>query len=322
MSAMKSAPRPRPPAAAAARVLVVDDDRDTRQALAELLEGFGYVVRSAHDGQAALEVVEADAAEPPDLIISDVCMPRSDGFRMVARLRQAASSRYIPVILISGRHELSRRVAGLDLGADDYLAKPVDADELLARVRVQLRRVRRYDELLRRTIVDELTGVLNRRGIVEALERERSRADRLDHPLTVVMIDVNGFKAINDTFGHSVGDAVLAHIGRSLSRDLRAADQTGRFGGDEFVVVLPDTDEASAAILAQRLRTPQRVPVDLPTAEVLTVTLAVGTATTRGDADDDGVDALLRRADDAMYEDKRRRGPANDDSRAVRSSMR
>jgi two-component system, cell cycle response regulator len=321
MTEMMTAP-PRTPLSTpdVPRVLVVEDDQDMRTALTELLEDFGYRVSSAVDGVAALELLEAETADPPDLVISDVCMPRTDGFQMVARLRQAVSSRYIPVILVSGRAERSRRVVGLDLGADDYLAKPLDAAELLARVRVQLRRVSRNDELLRRTVIDELTGVLNRRGIVEAIERERSRADRLDHPLTVMMIDVNGFKKINDTFGHGIGDAVLAHMGRTLSRDLRAADQTGRFGGDEFVVVLPDTDESAAAILAQRLREPKHVPVDIPTAEILTMTLSVGTATTRG-VPKEQVDALLRRADEAMYREKRRHKMA-DDGHSVRRTVR
>jgi two-component system, cell cycle response regulator len=285
------------------RILVVEDDPDAREALSDLLTSFGYEVATAGDGDEALAEVER---EIPDLVVSDVCMPHTDGFRMVERLRSATGPRYVPVILVSARSDIERRVIGLDVGADDYIAKPVEAEELLARVRAQLRRVERQKELLQRTILDELTGVLNRRGLIDVLEREFKRADRLQSPLSVLVVDVDDFKEINDTYGHAVGDAVLERIADFLGGQLRGSDQVGRLGGDEFVVILPHTSGLDAGALAERLRTMDRVGVELPGAEQLEVHLSVGAATCHPGRDlDVGSDELLHRADQAMYREKR-----------------
>jgi diguanylate cyclase (GGDEF)-like protein len=277
------------------RILVVDDDAGTREAMKAVLEESGYAVEVAADGEEALALV---ATDPPDLVVSDVCMPNSDGFDLTRRLRLAATSRDIPLILVSARAEMERRVAGLDYGADDFIAKPVDVDELLARIRVHLRHARREKELSRRSMIDMLTGALNRRGILDVVTRERERSVRHGSPLTVVMADANRFKWVNDTLGHAVGDAVLQEIADRLVLAVRAIDRVGRFGGDEFLIVLPETDEDEAAALLPRIRSVRATAGDG------SVGVAAGAATLR---DAEPLEELLARADAAMYEDKRTR---------------
>jgi two-component system cell cycle response regulator len=195
----------------------------------------------------------------------------------------------------------NRRIRGLDLGADDFVAKPVDFGELLARVRAHLRRAQERDELERRSLLDPLTGVLNRRGIAAELNRELHRARRSGAHLSVLMVDVDHFKALNDTHGHQAGDTVLRHVAGALVAAVRVADQVGRYGGDEFLVVLPDTDLEAATALATRLHAVRLPRLALCGAE-LEVTASIGAATLLGD---DTVDSLVERADRQMYRVKK-----------------
>ena len=281
------------------RILVVEDDRGSRDALAALLRDCGYVVDTAADGVEALDKVRR---EPPALVISDVQMPRSDGFHFVAALRELAAAADVAVIVVSGLAAPERRAAGLDLGADDFLAKPLDPNELLARVRAHLRHVHRHENLVRRALLDPLTGVLNRRGILSVLRREQARARRTGMPLCVLMLDVNDFKALNDTHGHAAGDTALRRLAHELVRSVRIADHVGRLGGDEFVLVLPDTDERAADRLAARLTSLQPVSLTGATSVDVGVSVSVGRATLQ---DDEDLDALLGRADQEMYRSKR-----------------
>lgn len=280
------------------RILVVDDDDDGRDALAALLEAHGYGVVRARDGSEALRTTERDS---PSLVISDVVMPGVDGFELVRTLRARASSADVPVILLTGHDETTRRVEGLDLGADDFLAKPVAPAELLARVRVHLRHAERRRELERRIHVDPLTEVLNRRGLMATLRRELERARRDGTPMSVLMIDVDRFKHLNDTCGHAAGDVVLRNIARTLSEAVRAVDLVGRLGGDEFVVVVPNSDEPAAAALAERIALMRIAPVEVD-GRAIEVGVSAGVATLR---DGETIEALLERADRAMYSRKR-----------------
>ena len=286
---------------AADRILIVEDDDDVRDAIAALLEEQGYVVETARDGAEAVQKVEDD---PPALVISDVRMPGMDGFHLVERLREQASTADVPIILLSALDEHERRVAGLDLGADDYLGKPAHPDELLARVRVHLRHAHRQQALVRRSLLDPLTGALNRRGILAVLRRERERALRTRTPLSVLMLDVDGFKALNDTHGHAAGDSALRLIARAIVDAVRVVDHVGRLGGDEFVVAVPDGDEQAAAALAARLEVLDLPALEVEGGEVLRVEVSVGAATMR---EGESLDALLERADAEMYARKRAR---------------
>lgn len=280
------------------RILVVEDDDDAREAIADLLRRHGYVVDTAADGAQAASKVER---EPPDLVLSDVWMPNGGGFELVRALRARPASAHIPIILISALDEQARRVAGLDLGADDYLPKPVGSAELLARVRVHLKHAHRQRELERHALLDPLTSVLNRRGAVAALSRHHERSVRHRSPLSVLVIDIDRFKEINDTHGHAAGDAVLCHLARLLTDAVRVVDHVGRLGGDEFIVILSDTDASAAGALCARLRA-MAIPPALVDGHELTYAISIGAATLR---DDETIDELLARADRAMYGVKR-----------------
>ena len=273
------------------RILVVDDDHGSRLSLSSLLEDEGYEVETAQNGLVALQCM---SEEEIDLIVSDVQMPELDGFSMVRDLRRKAKFRDLPVILVSGRANPNRRTTGLHLGADDFMAKPLDFGELLARIKIQLRHSQRNQRLQKEALRDPLTGVLNRRGILEVLSSVLKEAQRQDSLTSVLMIDLNDFKRINDTRGHAAGDEVLRGVAESLQTTIRAQDHVGRLGGDEFLVVLKATGAEEARQLVERVRH--------CTSEA---SLAIGAATSQGT---DLAGVLVRRADEAMYVDKRGRG--------------
>lgn len=277
---------------------MVDDDDDGRDALAALLEAHGYGVMRARDGSEALRTTER---ESPSLVISDVVMPRMDGFELVRTLRSRSSSADVPVILLTGHDETTRRVEGLDLGADDFLAKPVAPAELLARVRVHLRHAERRRELERRIHIDPLTEVLNRRGVMAVLRRELERSRRVGTPLSVIVLDVDSFKRLNDTYGHAAGDAALVNIARALTEAVRAIDMVGRLGGDEFVVIVPGGDEAAASALADRIGALTAATVDSG-GQAIEVSVSAGVAALNAG---ETIEQLLDRADRAMYRRKR-----------------
>lgn len=293
-------PSPLPTRAIApAAILVVDDERGSRAGLELLLRGSGYRVASAASADAALRHARQHWL---DLVITDVNLPKTDGYRLTELLRSEARNRDVPIVLVSGEATSQRRVTGLDRGADDFLEKPLDADELLARVRMHLRHGERQADLLRRSEHDALTGLLNRGAIEEELAREMKRSYRTKLPVSVVMVDVDDFKAVNDRFGHTAGDEALREVGAALAHLLRSTDRVGRFGGDEFLAVLPDTDWAALETLVHRLRSDwQRYP-PTPRGVPVPVMVSLGAATAeRGES----IEALIRRADIAMYADKR-----------------
>lgn len=278
-------------------ILVVDDDDCTRDALAELLVAEGYPVVSAASTAEAITAI--DQARPA-LILSDVCMPGPDGLELIARVRARVDTAHTPILLVSAIDDHDRRIAALDLGANDFIAKPVDPRELLARVRVQLRQIRHEGELERHAMTDPLTGVLNHRGLYALLRRERERALRTRQPLSVLLVDIDRFKSVNDHHGHQTGDTLLRHVAASLVRAVRTIDEVGRVGGDEFVVVLPGTDAAAAGTLCARLLALRpRLATDDGD---LVVTLSIGAATLDGE---ESAETLLDRADRRMYRVKR-----------------
>jgi two-component system cell cycle response regulator len=278
----------------AGRILVVEDNAAQRLGMKRLLEQSGYEVAVAGDGLEALTLIDQGA---PDVVIADVHMPRCDGIEMTQRLRRLTAD--LPVILVSAVSDTSSRVRGLDAGASDFVSKPLDVGELLARVRAQLRQSRRAHDLLHRSRYDALTCVLNRAAIVEELARELKLIERNGAALSLLLIDVDDFKAVNDTQGHPAGDEVLTRLARALEHTVRATDRVGRIGGDEFLVVLPECDASAAASLIQRLRSTWRA--EAPGEIGLSIGATTATASTP-------VEVVVRLADEAMYRDKRR-GP-------------
>jgi diguanylate cyclase (GGDEF)-like protein len=287
-------------------ILLVEDNADAREALAQLLENHGYAVRSATNGAEALE--EA-GRQSPDLVITDVAMPEVSGLDLLQRFRKVPALAGIPVIVVSAHHDIKVRIAGFDLGADDFLPKPVHVDELLARVRRQLLRSDREREFARQSIVDSLTGVLNRRGLENFFARELERAHSPGTTVAVMLIDLNDFKNINDVWGHAAGDTALCAVARGLQDALRANDRVGRMGGDEFAIVLPDVHAGDCAGLAQRVRQISPLVIRFTSADSLRVGLSLGVASAEPG---EFFEAVLARADAAMYEDKRHQKLATD----------
>ncbi len=271
--------------------MVVDDDKNGREGLSDLLEEEGFVVTAATDGAEALALF---ADFRPDLVLSDICMPNMNGLALARALRASPRMADTPLILLSARHEKARRLEALEAGADDFVAKPLELDELLARVRAHLRRARRHSQVVRMSIIDELTSILNRRGLFELLTQEIARANEDGTPLSVLYVDVDGFKKVNDDYGHAAGDEVLKRTADLLQETAPKSAFVGRLGGDELVVLLPRCDGWGAAALAARVRS-----VEGPDGS--RITLSVGVATLQpGETADD----LIGRADERMYEEK------------------
>lgn len=280
-------------------ILVVEDDEDTLELLRAVLERQGYSVVTANGGKDALLHLQSS---PFDLVLSDVSMGEGDGLTLVSSLRELGL-RDVPVILMSAEHDTTRRVASLDVGADDFVPKPFEIEELLARLRAQLRRVGRQAELLRESLLDPLTHVLNRRGFGELYTSHSALLRRRPGSLSLLMIDLDDFKRINDQHGHAAGDAVLVEVSSVLSHAVRASDRVGRMGGDEFSILMPEATLEVAHTLAERLRALSPIKVQLgPLA--LTASYSIGAATTNVE---EPLAQLLARADGGMYGDKRRR---------------
>ncbi|MCA9676025.1 MAG: diguanylate cyclase [Kofleriaceae bacterium] len=283
--------------AAPPRILLVEDDPRDRAALCARLAAEGFEVVTAEEP--AQVVAELERACPA-LVISELRTPRLDGGSVIAWLRRRDPLAEVPIIVVSAD---GGAAVALHLGADDHVRSPVDPDELVARVHLHLRQARRLRDLARRASIDALTGVLNRRGIHAVLRRERLRALRAGGPLSILAVDVNRLKHVNDTHGHPVGDALLRQVAHDLTTNLRLADRLGRVGGDEFTIVVPDASLAGAQVLADRLRG-LRWRADGPGGTMEPVGVAVGAAVLEGT---ESSLALIARADQAMYADKRAR---------------
>jgi diguanylate cyclase (GGDEF)-like protein len=286
-------------------VLLVEDDPDSLEILRELLSS-RYDVRTATSGE---EAVLAASREGVDLIVSDVYLPQMDGLTMLDTLRQSPQTSEVPVVFLSARREEGLVVDCLERGAADFIPKPPGCQELFARIDRTLRERRHQVHLAEIAQTDELTGLFNFRALSQRLAEEFQRANRYDHPLSVVMLDLDYLKELNDRFGHEVGNQAIAALGRLLRAELRQADFAARYGGDEFIVLLPHQAPEAAASFAERLRTrlAELELVDDNGAPVaFRLSASVGVAGISGRAEVDSAEALLRAADRALYEAKRR----------------
>jgi diguanylate cyclase (GGDEF)-like protein len=282
------------------RILIADDDPLTRLLLDNALTDAGYEVNTAADGFEAWEALRRDDAPP--LAILDWMMPGLDGVDVCRKVRLEGETPYVYIIMLTGRTETRYVVQGMEAGADDYVSKPFDEQELQVRVRAGRRIVDLQEALRTQATRDALTAVWNRRAILEVLQRELSRAARAADPVGVVMADVDRFKAINDAHGHLVGDAVLREAARRMSAAVRPYDALGRYGGEEFLIVLPGCDPAQTLGAAERIRAcVSQAPVLTP-AGPIPVTVSLGVATAFGPGR--SVDGLIRLADEALYRAK------------------
>ena len=287
------------------RVLVVDDDPLTLHMVVYRLRQWGHDVISANDGTAAWEFIEASPT--PNVAIMDWMMPGISGLELCQRIRARAGVPYLYIILLTGRNHPEDLIAGLDAGADDYLTKPFHLGELDARLRAGKRIVDLQNELIstRETLrvqamQDPLTQILNHGAILDALLREVDRAHRQRQPVSVILGDLDAFKAVNDTYGHIVGDQILIEVAERMRSCLRSYDSIGRYGGEEFLMVLPNSDAEQALSLAERIRLAVcNMPFHYKNIE-LSVTLSQG-VTTWTEPYPFPLERLIQTADGALY---------------------
>jgi diguanylate cyclase (GGDEF)-like protein len=295
-----------------ATILVADDEPINRSLIQRRLERAGYHVLTAQNGQ---EAVEKTRERLPDLVLLDIMMPVMDGLEACRLIKGDATTRDIPVIFLSARDETEVKVSGLSLGANDYISKPFKAEELLARVDVAMRLKRERDHLRtsaaealaqselaqERAMTDALTGMLNRYGLQRVLAHEHAEARRYNRPLSCLMIDLDNFKTINDTYGHSAGDTALQQVAAILTEVVRRSDMVFRYGGEEFLVLLPETELEGAASLAEKIRAAAAARLFGGGERLFHLTLSAGASNL---CDGESGNDMIARADVALYQAK------------------
>ncbi len=292
----------------AGRVLVAEDDAVTREYLTTLLKVHGFEVSIAEDGHRAVAKARDGNL---DLILLDIMMPGMDGLDCCRLIKGFTQDAFLPVVLLTARADIDSRVAGLRIGADDYVCKPFDERELLARLHNLLRLKRLHDQindakerLATLAIKDELTQLYNYRYLQTRLNDEFKRAERYREPLSCVMVDVDHFKRVNDRLGHVAGDHALREVAQRLLKAVREIDVVARYGGEEFLLVLPSTNFSGALSVAERVwRSIGSEPFNLPNSEAERVTASVGVAVYPS-RDIKNKDQLVKAADRALYQAK------------------
>lgn len=300
-------PMPAEPSLTPAHVVLADDDRVTREYVAGLLRGHGYEVTAVDSGQKVLERVRGGGVT---LVLLDVVMEGISGIDACRMIKSTTQGTFLPVILLTARSDTDSRVEGLRIGADDYICKPFDERELLARVTNMVRIKQMHDEVARArerlerlAIKDELTGLYNYRYLQSRLSEEFKRAERYREPLSCAMIDIDHFKALNDRHGHDAGDRVLAMVSQRVLDAVREVDVVARYGGEEFLLLLPSTHLAGALTVADRVwRAVGERPFEVAgSSERVTISIGVALYPSRGVSTRD---ALLKSADRALYRAK------------------
>ena len=283
------------------RILIADDDATTLLLLERTVVEWGYEVIAVRDGNAAWDVLRS--ADSPPLALLDWMMPALSGIELCRKVRQESEAPFVYLVLLTGKAKTEDIVQGMESGADDYLRKPFDRQELKVRLRAGQRIVELHETLRIHATCDALTGIWNRRMILEILGRECARAAREGTALGVMMADLDQFKRINDRLGHHGGDAVLLEASRRMSSVLRLYDAIGRYGGEEFLIVLPGCDQAGTETAAERMRqVVQDTEVATPAG---TVRITVSLGAVIGQEPTLDADELIRIADAALYRAKR-----------------
>ncbi len=288
------------------RILIAEDDITSRTILSAVLTKNGHEVVETSNGEDAWQILQRPDA--PQLAILDWMMPKLDGPDVVRLVRQLETDRPPYLIILTAKGEKIDIIAGLDAGANDYLSKPFDAGELRARVAVGQRIIEMQDALIESREAlsyqanhDALTGMLNRRAIIERLNQELARADRMGDQLSVGMLDIDHFKSVNDRYGHQTGDDVLIGIAQIIKDRFRIYDAAGRMGGEEFLLLAPLKPEADPTSVYDRL-CKDIASEQIPTRSgLLSVTVSIGIACA---ATSISVDAILEAADKALYRAK------------------
>jgi diguanylate cyclase (GGDEF)-like protein len=279
-------------------ILVVDDESAIREVLAVLLAPLGNV-ELLESGEEALQKLESSL---PDLILLDVNMPGMDGYEVCRRLKGNPVTASVPVIFLTALDTNENEELGLEVGATDFIRKPFSPQVVVARVSNALKLQAAARQMARMVTIDSLTGAFSRRHFLDMGHKELRRSKRYRHPVCVLMIDFDHFKSINDNYGHSGGDDALVQTVAAMHSKLRAEDTLARIGGEEFAVIVPQTNVAGAIQMAERLRCVVSEMVVESAGQQLSVTISVGVAECR--AGESRIDEALKRADEALYKAK------------------
>ncbi len=296
-------------AAKESRIFLIDDNEEQIERLQRAL-GEEYAVAHETDPEVALGRARSGDF---DLIVVNMSLEAMDPLRLCSSIRSFDETRLTPILAVVRQGDTRKLVRALDIGVNDYLTRPVDKNELIARVSTQLRRKHYVDQLrssfqasLEMAVTDQLTGLYNRRYLASHLTAMFDRAYWTGRPLAVMILDIDHFKKINDAHGHDVGDKVIQEFAERISRSVRGIDLACRYGGEEFLIAMPDTDASFAAVVAERLR--QEIAtvkfVVNSARDELDVTASIGIASTENGPEDDTAQKLIKRADEALYEAK------------------
>jgi len=284
-------------------ILIADDDPISRRLLEATLSEWGYDVLVTSDGSEAWEAMQQQ--EAPDLVISDWMMPNMDGLELCRKIRQMEKTGYIYFIILTAKGRKEDVIEGLEAGADDFLIKPFDREELKCRTRIGERIIELEQRMLKLATIDFLTGVLNRRAFFERIEQEINRSLRENTSLSLILTDIDYFKKVNDRYGHQSGDMVLQGFTGQLLNSSRPYDFVGRYGGEEFVICLPGADISQSMSVAERMRSKvEEMKVMLPDgSQSIRITASFGvTSFLMGSKEK--TDSLIKRVDNALYKAK------------------
>ena len=285
------------------KVLIAEDEPVSRRLLESFLRKWGYDVLVTCDGSEAWEALQE--TDSPNLVVSDWMMPETDGLELCRKIRGMDRSGYNYFILLTAKGRKNDVIQGLEAGADDFLIKPFDKEELQYRIRIGERIIELERRVMDLAATDYLTGVLNRRAFMERLEQEIERSRRGNTSLSLIMADIDYFKRVNDRFGHQEGDIVLQKFVDQLTTSLRGYDFISRYGGEEFFVCLPGADGSQAGSVAERLRKKvEEMEVVFPgSSQSIRITASFGVACFMLEPQE-SIDSLIKRADEAMYRAK------------------
>lgn len=283
------------------QVLVAEDDSIARMILEDRLTRWGYKVIAVEDGTQAMGILMEENS--PRLAVLDWMMPGIDGLKICREVRKQIEKPYVYIVLITSKTQKKDLVEAMAAGADDFISKPPDKNELRMRLRAGKRIITLQNELTHQTTHDYLTGLWNRFAIMGMLEKEMNRVRRNKQPMSIALADIDTFKQINDSYGHQVGDAVICAVADRLSQSLRSYDAVCRYGGEEFLLIFPECNEKSAFKIAEKVRLSiSERQVKTPKGE-LSVTISLGVTTSRPETER-GIDDLIRIADEALYKAK------------------
>lgn len=282
------------------KILIVDDNKNNLRLLENILEDEDLDVVTTLN---SLEVVNLAISVKPAAILLDVMMPGLDGFEVCSLLKKEPTVSDIPVIMITAKTDAKDLKNAFDLGAFDYIKKPIDEIEVIARIKSALRYKAQQDQLKNLAFRDGLTGLYNHASLIELFEKELAKGERTKNSLSFIMLDIDFFKRVNDTYGHLAGDMVLRQVAEILTRSTRSSDIVGRYGGEEFAAVLPEADGEEACRISERIRqTVEKNSFDIGT-EKINITLSIGIHSIDY-ADPISCGDVIKKTDDALYKAK------------------